>query len=96
MIGSREDLNIGDVVRHFKYEMLNEEGKKCNMYLYKILCISRHSETGELLVNYQGLYAPFDVYSRPLEMFCSEVDHEKYPNIKQKYRLEKVILGVIK
>ena len=81
-------MKPGDIVQHFKRELLTEEELKTNKYLYCIKGIANHTETKEQLVIYQALYPPFDTYARPLEMFKSEVDHIKYPQIKQTYRLE--------
>ena len=76
----------GTIVKHFKRE-LNSDG---DMYLYKIIGIAHHSETNEKLMIYQALYGDKQMCARPLPMFMGEVDHEKYPDIKQKYRFEVV------
>ncbi len=77
----------GDRVCHFKRELVDPSGHE---YLYEIITFARHSETDEKLVIYKALYEPYKVCARPYDMFISEVDRKKYPNIKQKYRFEKL------
>ena len=76
----------GDIVRNFKRETVTNDSQR---YLYRIVAFARHTETDEDLVVYEALYPPFGTWCRPLAMFMSEVDHAKYPAIRQQWRFEK-------
>ena len=76
-------IEIGKKYRHFK-------GKE-----YIVLDIVNDSESNndeefKKVVIYEALYGEHLIWARPYDMFASEVDHEKYPDVKQKYRFEEI------
>lgn len=67
---------VKGIYKHFK-------GKE-----YIVLDLAEHTETREILVVYKALYGEYRTFVRPIDMFLSEVDKEKYPEVKQQYRFQ--------
>lgn len=76
------EIKENQIYRHFK-------GNR-----YQVLCIAKHTETYEDLVVYKALSGDGQVYARPLPMFLSKVDREKFPDEKQEYRFELEEIGI--
>ena len=70
------ELKVKGIYKHFKGDY------------YLVEDIAKDSETQEEVVVYRRLYGDNGLWIRPKKMFLSEVDHEKYPNVKQKYIFE--------
>lgn len=70
------ELKIHGIYKHFKGDY------------YLVEDVANDSETKEKMVVYRRLYGDGGLWVRPLDMFLSEVDHEKYPDVKQEYRFE--------
>ena len=76
-------IKIGSIYRHFKG----------NLYIVtNIVNDSESNNDTELkkVVIYKALYGKNLEWARPYDMFNSEVDHVKYPNVKQMYRFEEI------
>ena len=70
------EIKLKRIYRHFKG----------NLYLVEDIAIG--SEDDKEYVIYRALYGENKLYVREKEMFLSEVDKNKYPDIQQEYRFE--------
>jgi len=80
------EVKIGQLYRHFKghiYYVIDVvfDSESSNDEEYKKIVIYRNIEDASL------------TWARPYEMFISEVDHEKYPEVSQKYRFEEYYIN---
>lgn len=65
----------GEKYRHFKGNVI------------EIIAVGKNTEDLSSMVVYKH---DGDIWIRPLDMFLSKVDKEKYPDVKQEYRFEKI------
>ena len=70
-----------EVYRHFK-------GK-----LYQVLAVAKDAGTMEETVVYQGLYPPYQIWTRPLKEFTEKLDPARYPDAGTGHRFERVMPG---
>jgi Uncharacterized protein conserved in bacteria len=69
---------IGHKFRHFKgHEIIIKD-------------ITVDTENEEYRVIYHHINNPDIIWDRPYSMFTSKVDKEKYPNVEQEYRFERI------
>ncbi|MCI8460400.1 MAG: DUF1653 domain-containing protein [Bacilli bacterium] len=73
-----EDSNNASIFKHFKGN------------LYKVVTIAKDCEDLKEMVVYQGQYDDKPCWIREKDDFFGLLDKEKYPNIEQKYRFEKI------
>ena len=81
-------IEIGKIYKHFKGS------------LYIVTDIAYDSESNnddepKKVVVYKALYGDYHTWVRPYDMFNSEVDHDKYPDVKQKYRFEELTKDIV-
>ena len=77
------EIKVGNIYKHFKdkyyivLDIVND-------------CESNNDIEYKKIVIYRALYGEYLTWARPYEMFASEVDHDKYPKVLQKYRFEEI------
>lgn len=77
-VNAMKSVMVGFRYRHFKGE------------IYLVTDLAVHSESNEIMVVYKNFKDSGQVWVRPLDMFLSKVDTDKYPDVKQAFRFERI------
>lgn len=84
------ETNIQEQVNAMKSAMIGFRYRHFKGEIYLVTDLAVHSENGEIMVIYKSFKNPCQVWVRPLDMFLSKVDTEKYPDVKQVFRFERL------
>lgn len=79
----------GDLI--FENVKHTETTQQLNIFKDNDIFMHWKETNSERLVIYMALYGDYQIYARPYDMFMSEVDRDKYPDVEQKYRMEEVL-----
>lgn len=71
-----QQVQINAIYRHYKGDS------------YLVEDIATHSETGEKLIIYRGLYEDAPLYARPESLFLNKLDPETAEKFGQEYRFK--------
>lgn len=77
------ELIIKGIYKHFKGDY------------YLVEDVAYDSESKEKMVVYRRLYGDGSLWVRPLDMFLSKVDKNKYPNVEQEYRFQHIEINTV-
>lgn len=77
-----------ETLENLKEFMVGRRYKHFKGRTYVVTDIAVHTESDEIMVIYKCFVDSLVTWCRPLDMFTSDVDREKYQNVKQKRRFE--------
>ena len=83
-------MNVQNHVKCMKDGMIGYRYKHFKGATYVVTDLAVNSETEEIMVVYKDFSDPSQVWVRPLDMIISKVDFEKYPDVKQEFRFERI------
>lgn len=83
-------MKVQNILNDIKENMVGHKYRHFKGGIYVVTDIAVHSEHEEPMVIYKNFENPNLVWCRPLDMFLSEVDHTKYPEVEQRVRFERI------
>lgn len=83
-------MQVQGIIENLKGQMVGHKYRHFKGGIYEVIDLAVHSESEEPMIIYRNAENPNLVWCRPLDMFLSEVDHTKYPEVKQMLRFEKI------